>query len=76
MYISGSYYVIKRGVAIDNLLDENLVHGRGEDVEYSKRLHLKGHIIKCNSHSDVVFLHLFSFKMLILVKQNVVYYIN
>jgi hypothetical protein len=56
MYISGSYYVIKRDIAINNLLDEKLLHGGGEDVEYSKRLHLKGHIIKCNSHSDVVLL--------------------
>ena len=56
MYISGSYYVIKKNIAINNLLNENLVHGRGEDVEYSKRLHKKGIIIKCNYYSNVIFL--------------------
>lgn len=56
MYISGSYYVIKKSIAINNLLDENLLHCRSEDVEYSKRLHSKGIIIKCNKHSDVIFL--------------------
>lgn len=56
MYISGTYYIIKKTVAVNNLLNENLVHGRGEDVEYSKRLHMKGHIIKCNFNSDVVLL--------------------
>lgn len=56
MYISGTYYVIKKTIAINNLLNENLLHGRGEDVEYSKRLHSKGIIIRCNSYSDVIFL--------------------
>jgi len=53
MYISGAYYVIKKTVALNNLLNESLVHGKGEDVEYSKRLHLKGFIIKCNYNSTV-----------------------
>ena len=56
MYISGSYYVIKKDIATKHLLDENLVHGRGEDVEYSKRLHLNGIIIKCNHYSEVYLL--------------------
>jgi len=53
MYISGAYYVIKKTVALNNLLNENLVHGRGEDVEYSKRLDKNGIIIKCNYYSTV-----------------------
>lgn len=53
MYVSGSYYVIKKHIATKHLLDENLVWGRGEDVEYSKRLHNNGIIIKCNKFSCV-----------------------
>jgi hypothetical protein len=53
MYISGAYYVIKRNIAITHLLDENLTHCGGEDVEYSKRLHQHGIIIKCNPYSCV-----------------------
>jgi hypothetical protein len=53
MYISGSYYVVKRKIANAFLLDENLVWGKGEDVEYSKRLHDHGVIIQCNPFSTV-----------------------
>jgi len=53
LYISGSYYIIKKTIANNFLLDENLVHCRGEDVEYSKRLHNNGIIIKCNKFSTV-----------------------
>jgi hypothetical protein len=53
MYISGSYYVIKRKIANLFLLDENIVWGGGEDVEYSKRLHNNGVIIQCNKFSSV-----------------------
>lgn len=56
MYISGSYYIIKKNIAINFLLDEKLVHCRGEDVEYSKRLHNNGIIIKFNKFSEVIFL--------------------
>jgi len=56
MYISGTYYVVKKNIAQRFMLDENLVHGRGEDVEYSKRLHENGIIIKCNPFSSVTFL--------------------
>ena len=59
MYISGSYYVIKKHIAAKYLLDENLVWNRGEDVEYSKRLHNNGIIIKCNTFSSV---HLLKYK--------------
>lgn len=53
MYISGSFYVIKKHIALKHLLDENLTHCKGEDVEYSKRLHSNGIIIRCNSFSEV-----------------------
>lgn len=56
MYISGCYYVIKKNIANTFLLDENLVWGRGEDVEFSKRLHKNGIVIKCNAHSSVQFI--------------------
>ena len=56
MYISGTYYVVKKWVAQKFLLDEDLVHGKGEDIEYSNRLHKNGIIIKCNPHSSVHFL--------------------
>jgi hypothetical protein len=56
MYISGSYYVIKKNIATKYLLDENLVWGQGEDIEYSKRLHENGIIIKFNKYSSVKFL--------------------
>ena len=52
MYVSGSYYVIKKKISNMFLLDENLVWGRGEDVEYSKRLHNNGIIIQCNQYSS------------------------
>lgn len=53
MYISGSYYVIKKKIATKFLLNEELLHCQGEDVEYSKRLHENGIIIKCNMFSSV-----------------------
>jgi hypothetical protein len=56
MYISGAYYIIKKSIATKYLLDENLVHCKGEDVEYSKRLHSNGIIIKCNNYSEVILL--------------------
>jgi hypothetical protein len=56
MYISGSYYIIKKKIALQYLLDENLVWGQGEDVEYSKRLNENGIIIKCNKHSSITLL--------------------
>lgn len=55
-YISGAYYIIKTKIAKQYLLDENLVWGKGEDVELSKRLHNNGIIIKCNQFSSVTLL--------------------
>ncbi len=53
MYISGTYYVIKKWVAQKFLLDEDLLHGNAEDIEYSRRLHNNNIIIKCNPKSCV-----------------------
>jgi len=53
MYISGAYYVIKKKIATNHLLDEKLLHCQGEDAEFSKRLHHNGIIIKCNQFSSV-----------------------
>ena len=56
MYISGTYFIMKRHIALANKLDESLVHSRGEDVELSKRLHANNILIKCNKYSSVSFL--------------------
>ena len=56
MYITGAYYVIKKNIATKFLLDEELVHCKGEDVEYSKRLHENNIIIKLNKFSSVTLL--------------------
>jgi len=56
MYISGSYFIIKKNVALLHKLDEKLAHNGGEDVEFSKRLHANNIIIKCNQFSSVSFL--------------------
>jgi hypothetical protein len=41
MYISGAYWVAKQNVMKEFPLDENLVWGEGEDVEWSKRIREK-----------------------------------
>jgi hypothetical protein len=56
LYISGAYFIIKKRVALKHKMNENLIWGKGEDVEYSKRLHNNGIIIKCNSFSEVMLL--------------------
>ena len=56
LYVSGSYYVIKKKVALTHLLNEDLVWCQGEDLEFTKRLHDNGIIIKCNQFSTVKFL--------------------
>jgi hypothetical protein len=55
-YISGSYYIIKKNVALKYPLNENLVWGQSEDVYLSKQLVLNNYTIKCNSFSTVKFL--------------------
>jgi len=56
MYVSGTYYVIKRTLARENPLNEWLMACEGEDVELAARLHAKGVLIKCNPWSTVRFL--------------------
>lgn len=52
MYISGSYWVAKRKVMEENPLNENLLWGEGEDVEWSKRVR-KEYRYKMNKYSKV-----------------------
>lgn len=56
LYISGSYYVIKKSVALTHPLDERLMHCCCEDLEYNERLHSNGILIRCNQYSAVHFL--------------------
>ena len=56
LYISGSYYIIKRQVARENPLNEALLACQGEDLDLTARLHAKGILIKCNPYSGVRFL--------------------
>ena len=48
--------IIKKNIALKYLLNEELTWGKSEDVEYSKRLHENGIIIKCNPYSEVYLL--------------------
>lgn len=52
MYVSGSYYCVKKKYALINPLDEKLCWGQGEDVEWSKRLRETWNY-KCNPKSSV-----------------------
>lgn len=40
-YISGTYWVAKKNIMMDNPLNENLSWGQGEDVEWSKKCRIK-----------------------------------
>ena len=53
LYISGTYYIIKKQIALDYPLDERLCWGHGEDVELSKRLTDHGILLQCNPYSTV-----------------------
>jgi hypothetical protein len=53
MYISGTYYFIKKSIGISILLDENRVRGQEEDVKYSEIMHNNDHIISINPYSIV-----------------------
>jgi len=55
-YISGSYYVIKKEVALKIPLREQLYWNQGEDVIFSQDLAENGIVIECNMHSSVKFL--------------------
>jgi hypothetical protein len=52
-YISGTYYVVKKHIAAQFPLNEDLFHGAGEDVVYSQTLALNNILVKCNSFSEV-----------------------
>jgi hypothetical protein len=52
MYISGSYWIAKKYVMQNEPLDESLVWGEGEDLEWSKRV-LSKYNYKMNIHSSV-----------------------
>ena len=54
MYVSGTYFCVKRDFLIENPIDEELAWGQGEDVEWSERiLHLGNCNYKCNPNSKV-----------------------
>lgn len=53
LYISGAYFIIKRSIALRYHLDENLLHGEGEDIEYSQRLSNNNIYAVCNKYSSV-----------------------
>jgi hypothetical protein len=55
-YISGSYYVVKKHIALQYPLDETKSWGEGEDVEFSYRTSRNGIVAQMNSYSVVSFL--------------------
>lgn len=56
IYVSGSFYVIKKDIALKYPLDENLVWGTDEDVQLSINLTNDDILIKCNQYSTVQFM--------------------
>jgi hypothetical protein len=56
LYISGSYYVIKKHIANKYKLNEDLTWGEGEDYEFCLRIQKDNILIKCNQYSIVKFL--------------------
>jgi len=55
-YVSGTYYVIKRSLALLHPLDERLTWGQGEDVIFSQTLSKNGIRFVCNPFSTVTLL--------------------
>jgi hypothetical protein len=55
-YISGTYYVVKREVALHHPLDERLCWSQGEDVLFSQTLSKNGILFECNPFSTVTLL--------------------
>jgi hypothetical protein len=53
LYISGSYYIIKKSLALQFPLDEAKVWGESEDMDLSFALTSIGIPIQCNSFSSV-----------------------
>ena len=57
VYVSGSFYVIKKETALRIPLNESIVWGaQGEDVEHCVRLANENVLIKMNPHSTVQFM--------------------
>jgi len=52
MYISGTYWIAKRFVMLEYPLDEELVWGQSEDVEWSKQVRIS-HKFQMNEYSTV-----------------------
>jgi len=52
-YVSGTYYIVKRDVALRYPLDERLGWNQGEDVLFSQTLSKGGILFECNSFSTV-----------------------
>jgi hypothetical protein len=59
LYISGGVYIIKKKIALENLLDEKYTWGNGEDINLTERLNKKNYLISCNQYSIV---HMMKFK--------------
>ena len=53
VYLSGTYYVVKREIASRYPLDERLSWNQGEDVLFSQALSKDGILFKCNPFSTV-----------------------
>jgi hypothetical protein len=52
MYVSGNYFVAKKEFMLSHPLDENLVWGDAEDIEWSRRVR-KSTTFQINTHSSV-----------------------
>lgn len=56
LYVSGTFYIIKRDIALQLPLDESLVHDMGEDVMFSILSVINGFSIKFNPYSKATLL--------------------
>ncbi len=56
MYISGAYYIVKKIIALQFPLREELFHGAGEDVIFCHDLARAGIVIQCNQYSQAKFM--------------------
>jgi len=52
MYISGGYYLLKKNIALTYPLNESMLWGSAEDIEWSLRVRNKCKIV-CNGHAIV-----------------------
>ena len=57
MYVSGTYFCVKKQFFLSNPLDEELTWGHGEDVEWCSRIRKKWNYV-CNKESVVSFMKL------------------